>query len=689
MDEYQELIAQIRKANTAYYDEDSPIMEDPEYDALMRRLKEIEKEHPEYVTADSPTQKVGGTPSKSSFAKVTHAVPMLSLQDVFSEEDVKEFLGNFSNDVVFCVEEKIDGLSMSVTYENGVLTRAETRGDGLIGEDITENAKHICGIPTKLSIPIPLLEIRFEVYLPVERFLEINREKEVNGEKLFANPRNAAAGILRTKDIEVVKAAGLHAFAFNVQRAEGLSEMKDYADRMLGAADPADWADWLHATTHSEYRKMLTMLGFTFVRSIPCTADKVMEYIDQIGRCRNGLSYWIDGAVIKLDDLEMRTQLGETSKYPRWAIAFKYPPEEKQTKIKEIILQTGRTGRVTPVAVFNPPVLLAGTTVERATLHNQNIINQLKVNIGDTVVVRKAAEIIPEVVRVVHMGNINGIYQIADHVCPSCGGKLTLTDEDNGVPHCDNINCPAQLQRKFEFFASRDCMDIRGLGPSQINKFIDLGWLESLSDIYLLKIHKKEMEKLDGFGKKATANLMKAIEDSKNRDIDRLIKSFGIPGVGRHIGKALAKKYKSIVEIGDVPYEVDGLEKKIRELAEIEGIGTVSATAIMDWFRENWKLVFKLRGVGVNIESQSYQKESDGGKLTGLTFVITGTLPTMKREEASALIEANGGKVSGSVSKKTNYLLAGEAAGSKLTKAQSLGIPIVSEEELTKMIKGE
>ena len=673
MDDYRKMVKLANKANTAYYDNDDPIMEDPEYDALMRQIKAYEKEHPDQMSKDSPTQHVSGTASKSSFKKVTHAVPMLSLQDVFSEEEVSEFLYNFSDETEFCVEEKIDGLSMSATYWNGVLVRAETRGDGIIGEDITENAKHIIGIPEILPVAIPTLEVRCEVYLPVQRFLEINKEKEERGEKLFANPRNAAAGLLRTKDVEVVKKAGLCAFAFNVQRVIDLEDVED-------------WADWLHADTHSECKKMLTMLGFNFVRSIPCTAQDVMKHIEQIGEYRNKLEYWIDGAVIKVDNLSLRAELGETSKYPRWAIAYKYPPEEKETKIKDIILQTGRTGRVTPVAVFDPPVLLAGTTVERATLHNQNIIDQLQVNVGDTVIVRKAAEIIPEVVRVVCMGSINKTYQIVDHVCPSCGEKLIMTEEDNGVPHCDNINCPAQIQRKFEFFASRDCMDIRGMGPAQISKFIELGWLKDLPDIYLLKDHREEMEKLDGFGKKATTNLLKAIEASKERDIDRLIKSFGISGVGRHIGKALAKKYKDIVEIGDVPYEVGGLEKKIRELSEIEGIGNTSATAIMNWFRDNWDVVFKLRRVGVNVESKSYQKESEAGKLSGLTFVITGTLPTMKREEASALIEANGGKVSGSVSKKTNYLLAGEAAGSKLAKAQSLGVPVISEEELKNML---
>ena len=681
LSKYQELVAVAEKANTAYYDNDDPIMEDPEYDALMRQIKDLEKQYPELVTTASPTQKVGGTASKSSFEKVAHAVPMLSLQDVFYEAEVLDFLNDFSDETVFCVEEKIDGLSMSVTYQDGVLVRGETRGDGMIGEDITENAKHINGIPVTLPVNIPLLEVRCEVYLPVNRFLEINQEKEENGEKLFANPRNAAAGILRTKDIEVVKSAGLSAFAFNVQRVD--------------FGDLKDSEDWLSADTHSECGKMLTMLGFRFVRSIPCHIEDVPCFIDQIGEYRNKLEYWIDGAVIKLDDLSLRTELGETSKYPRWAIAYKYPPEEKQTVIRDIVLQTGRTGRVTPVAVFDP-VLLAGTTVERASLHNQNIINQLRVNIGDTVIVRKAAEIIPEIVRVVYMGPVNATYKIADHVCPSCGGKLTMEPEDNGVPHCDNINCPAQIQRRFEFFASRDCMDIRGLGPAQIGKFIELGWLKSLPDIYLLKDHREEMEQLDGFGRKATENLLKAIEGSKTRDMDRLIKSFGIPGVGRHIGKALAKRYHSIYDL-DVVLEhndIRDIQKKEEELSMIDGIGAVSAHAIMEFLypdhaddpMKTWKMIDQLKELGVNVESKNHAVTASDGKLNGLTFVITGTLPTMKREEASALIEVNGGKVSGSVSKKTSYLLAGEAAGSKLTKAQTLGIPVISEEDLKNMI---
>lgn len=680
--DYQALQEKIRKANTAYYDNDDPIMEDPEYDALMRQLKQIEAEHPEYITRESPTQKVGGTPSKSSFAKVTHAVPMLSLQDVFSAEEVADFLGSFPDETVFCVEEKIDGLSMSVTYEDGLLVRAETRGDGLIGEDITENAKYIIGIPMSLPVRIPVLEVRCEVYLPVERFLELNKEKEDNGEKLFANPRNAAAGILRTKDVEVVRAAGLHAFAFNVQRLEGAKADGDAPARMFSDNDISVWTELLRGATHSENNKLLTMLGFSFVRSIPCTKDNVIDAVFQIGDYRNRLEYWIDGAVIKVDNLSLRTQLGETAKYPRWAIAYKYPPEEKETTIKDIVLQTGRTGRVTPVAVFDPPVYLAGTTVERATLHNQNIIDELGVNVGDRVLVRKAAEIIPEVLRVVTLGPIQKKYKIVDHTCPSCGGPLVMTEEDNGVPHCDNINCPAQIQRKFEFFASRDCMDIRGLGPAQIAKFIELGWLKTIPDIYRLKDHLIEMEQLDGFGKKTAANLLDAIEASKQRDIDRLIKSLGIDGVGRHIGKELAKQYESIWVIGNL---------NVSDLVQMDGVGEISAREIYNYFHDanNIAMLQELYSVGVNFASISYRDSGvteGAAPLSGLTFVITGTLPTMKREEASALIEANGGKVSGSVSKKTSYLLAGEAAGSKLEKAKSLNVPVISEEELLAMI---
>lgn len=672
--EYYELVEQVKRANTAYHDNDEPVMEDPEYDALMQQLKKVEAEHPEWVTETSPTQNVGGTASKSTFAKVTHAVPMLSLQDVFSESEVMDFLRKFDETEIMCVQEKIDGLSVSVTYENGVLTRAETRGDGHIGEDITENAKYIIGIPANLksiagSDNLSVLEVRCEVYLPVAEFERLNAEREYAGKKLFANPRNAAAGLLRNHDIEEIKGANLHAFAFEVQRVE----TKD-------GIHPEQFK------TISAFLPYLKMLGFTPVASsnVLNTAENVMNVVKEIGERRSSLPYWIDGAVIKAASVELHNKLGATGHHPLWAVAYKYPPEEKETLVKDIILQAGRTGRITPVAVLEP-VFLAGTKVERATLHNPEQIQRLGIGIGDTVVVRKAAEIIPEIVRVVKKRyNMSAVYNIFAHTCPSCGGKIEAGEDGTGA-YCRNPNCPAQISRRFEFWASRDCMDIRGLGPAQIDKFIELGWLKTIPDIYRLKDHQEEMEKLEGFGKRAVSNLLKAIEESKTQASERIIKALGIPGVGRHIGKELAKHIHYLYGIA---------EFSVGELTSLDGIGQISAQAIYDAFRKDgagslgwaFRLLLDLDALGVNMTSTSFNATLKGNVFAGLTFVITGTLPSMSREEAKNLIEANGGKVSGSVSKKTSYLLCGEAAGSKLDKANALGIPVISEEELKNLL---
>lgn len=674
--EYREKVELANNANTAYYDKDDPIMSDYEYDSIMRELKAYETEHPDQIAKQSPTQRVGGSPGKSAFASVKHVVPMLSLQDVFSEQEVGEFLSRFP-DKEFSVEEKIDGLSVSVTYRNGSLARAETRGDGYVGEDITRNVVHINGIPTVLTKndcnpAIAELEVRCEVYLPVKQFELINEELESAGKKLFANPRNAAAGLLRTKDPEVVKNAGLCAFAFNVQRIRYQQESVTVSS---------------NTGTHASHMAMLALLGFKPVYFTIVPGDTVMEQVKQIGANRNKLPYWIDGAVIKVNDLSTRENVGETNKYPRWAIAYKYPPEEKETVIKDIILQTGRTGRITPVAVLEP-VFLGGTKVERATLHNPGIVEKLGVNIHDKVLVRKAAEIIPEVVRVTEKRSAF-IYNVLAHVCPSCGHDLVPSSSENTEKgaYCINPSCPAQLARRFEFWASRDCMDIRGLGPAQIEKFIALGWLKEIPDIYRLYKHKEELVQLEGFGPTAAENLFSTIRKSTNRDIDRLIKALGIPGVGRHIGKKLAKVCKTIFQLEEMTEN---------QLEQIEGIGPLTANAIYEYFhtrkdgKEDYEATRMLRtlwSLGVNMRSKSYEESRQGNVfLQGKTFVITGTLPSMKREEAIELIERNGGVVSGSVSKKTNYLLAGENAGSKLSKAQSLGITIIDEKEFKKMI---
>lgn len=683
----QTLRQTINYHSDLYYNKDNPEIDDYEFDTLMNELKTLEKEYPELITPDSPTQKVGGSQGKSTFAKVEHKVPMLSLQDVFSDDDVNDFLNRFPKGTKFSVEEKIDGLSMSVTYRDGKLVRAETRGDGYIGEDITENAKHIYGIPITFQPDIwtgnptknlKELEVRCEVFLPVYKFEEINSSLEKQNKKTFKNPRNAAAGLLRTKDINIVKDAGLCAFIFNVQRMEFYDKNKKF---------PFD------LSLHTNLLNYLSNLGFVAVKHYAVERDDVLKIIQKIGDYKNILPYWIDGTVVKLDGIPMREVLGSTNKYPRWAIAFKYPPEEKETVIKDIILQTGRTGRVTPVAIFDPPVYLAGTKVERATLNNPQFIEKLGVNIGDTVLVRKAAEIIPEIIKVTKPAYVGeGVtepkshYDMLSHTCPSCGGEIVPDEEGNGA-YCKNPDCPAQLARKFEFWCSRDCMDIEGLGPALIDKFISLSWFKDITDIYKLERHRNEMANLDGFGEKATDNLLAAIEASKDRDMDRLVKALGIPGVGRHIGKALCKYYKDIFEVfalktGQTP------EQKIEELAAINGVGKISATAIYDFCTpKTIEILFGLQQFGVNVKSKTYGTDISGGLLSGKTFVITGTLLTMKREDAKDLIEQNGGKVAGSVSKKTDYLLAGDNAGSKLTKAQQLGITVISEDELKDLLK--
>lgn len=681
---YLRLVNCAIKANEAYYDNDDPIISDYDYDGVMNEIKRIEKENPDIISEKSPTQYVGGHASKSSFAKVEHKVPMLSLQDVFNTEDVRKFLNSNDKETCYSVEEKIDGLSMSVTYENGVLVRAETRGDGHIGEDITENAKHIKGIPVRLENEtdgLELLEVRCEVYLPIEKFLAINKDKEEKGEKLFANPRNAAAGILRTKDISVVKKAGLCAFAFNVQRIDWL-DMKTNAK----LADTMD--------SHGARLYALKLWGFNPVNYETVTEDKVIGEIEKIGKSRNGLPYWIDGAVVKIDSCKKREELGNTAKFPKWAVAYKYPPEEKETIVRDIILQTGRTGRITPVAIFDS-VYLGGTKVNRATLNNQAFIKKLGINIGDTIKVRKAAEIIPEIIGCdkgnnEETGYFISDYNISEHTCPSCGGKI-LTAEDMKGSVCNNPDCPAQLARKFEFWASRECMDISGLGPAQIDKFIKLGWLKTIPDIYKLSKYADEMKNLEKFGARSVTILLNSIEVSKNRDIDRLIKALGINGVGRHIGKKLASLYSDIFSIIAYRDNVNSKEAKIAELASIDGVGEVLATNIVEFFdNKKVEMLFELQSLGVNMKSLSYSKEKpiSDGKFANKTFVITGTL-SFPRSEISKLIEDNGGNVSGSVSKKTDYLVCGENAGSKLEKAKALQIKILTEKDFFALLDND
>jgi len=674
---YLSWVKKANEATTAYYDYDSPIMTDIEFDELMQKIKNFEFTHG-YISPDSPTQRVGGSVGKSTFAKVLHEVPMLSLQDVFNIYDVVSFAKDcdYGKNIMFSVEEKIDGLSMQVTYEDGVLVRAETRGDGYTGEDITENAKYVLGIPKTLPLTdktgtIKKLVVRTEVYMDIATFESLNNKRELEGKKLFANPRNAAAGLLRSHDISVLEGKILKAFVFDMQKLE---------------FDYKNYGTIYNSDTHVAAMILLSSLGFKVVpHHYVFGAKSIPTAIETIGERKNDLPYWIDGAVVKVVDYALREDLGTTNKVPKWAVAYKFPADEKETVIRDIILQTGRTGRVTPVAVFDP-VQLGGTTVTRATLHNPEQIKKLKVNVGDTVLVRKAAEIIPEVVRVTHMSNENSdIYDVFAHKCPSCGSTIVPGADENGKEesgaYCTNPDCPAQLARRFEFWGSRDCMDITGFGPAYIDRFISLGWLKTIPDIYRLKEHREEMINLDGFGEKATDKLLEAIEQSKTRNIDRLLKALSIPGVGRHIGKTLAENQPGFYAIMTLPYNA---------LRQYEGVGEISAKVMVEYFSrpDFHDMMVELANLGVNVKSLTYKSTEDKAKLSlsGKTFVITGTLPTMKREEASKLIEDNGGKVSSSVSKKTDYLLAGDKAGSKLDKATALGIKIISEDELYKMI---
>lgn len=669
----KELTEEIRKNNELYYNQDAPVISDYEYDLLTQELRQLEADYPDLAKPDSPTKMVGGSSGKNDFEKTTHKVPMLSLMDVFDQESVDNFLDKNDKDALYCVEEKIDGLSMSATYRNGVLVQAETRGDGLIGELITENAKHIKGIPLKLEKPsgmtsLPkLIEVRAEVYLPVAEFERINDEHELAGKRIFVNPRNAAAGLLRTKDVNEMKDAGLKAFVFNIQRVEW--------------ADNATEEDRDIFAKHDTGLNFAKEAGFNVVTSYLKRKDEIDDAIKEIGSYRGTLPYWTDGAVVKVNDIEYRDELGTGSKYPAWAIAYKYPPEEAQSVIKDIILQTGRTGRVTPVAVIDP-VFLSGTSVSRATLHNPSFIKDMDIRIGDTCVILKSGEVIPKIVGMVKEKRpANSVpFDMSHMVCPECGAAIEVS-ADGKSAICPNEQCPAQLERYLIFVGSRDCMDISGFGPAIVRMCVANGWVSNVVDIFNLKQYKDELGDQEGFGTKSANKLLAAIEKAKGNDIDRFIKCLGIPGVGRHIGKELAKRYKSIDEIANLSTE---------ELAAIPNIGDILADNITTYFDnpKNQELIAGLKEAGVNTNSLSYGGQQEG-LLKGLTFVITGTLPSMGREEAQELIEANGGKASGSVSKKTSYLLAGEAAGSKLDKAKTLGVPVIDEEQLKQMIQGK
>lgn len=644
-----------------YYNQDSPEITDYEYDMLMQELKQLEKEHPELITKDSPTQRVGGSAKREAGVLVEHNVPMLSLQDVFDKTEVYRFVEEMQKQLgepEFVVEYKIDGLSMSLRYENGVLQLAETRGDGIqFGEDVTVNAKVIKDIKKTLKDKPEYLEVRGEVYMTNEAFEKVNAKQELLGKKLFANPRNCAAGTLRQLDSAVTKERGLSMFVFNIQDSRGVT-----------------------FETHTQGYEYLKRQGIKVIESYTVckTADEVWEAIERIGENRGNLAYDIDGAVVKLNNLADREKLGTTSKVPRWAVAYKYPPEEKETKLLGIELSVGRTGRITPTAVFEP-IRLCGTTVSRATLHNQDFINELDIGIGDTIVIYKSGEIIPKVRRVLHEKRPEGVvcYQIPE-VCPVCGSK-TERERDTADIKCTSPNCPAQLERHIINFVGRDAMDIKGFGTVYIEDLIRLGYIHDIADIYVLKEHREELIEQGIIGKeKNTDKLLEAIEKSKKNEAWQLLTGFGIPNVGKAAAKTLLKYFDSIPNLQNA---------KIEELVQVNDVGEITACCIKDYFskEENRHIIERLQEYGVNMQKK--EEQASDMTLEGLTFVITGTLPTMERKEAAALIEAHGGKVTGSVSKKTNYLLAGENAGSKLTKAQELGITVLTEQDLQDMLQ--
>ncbi len=649
----QWLRGEIERSNRLYYDLDSPELEDSEYDELTRELRRLEAEYPELATDDSPTARVGGE-AQAKFSPVEHEVRMESLQDVFSREEVVGFCSAMLEeypDSRFVVELKIDGLSVSLEYRNGVLVRGSTRGNGDVGEDVTENLMTIRTIPHRIDNAPEFIEVRGEVYMPRAAFADLNQRQEEAGLKTFRNPRNTAAGSLRQKDAKITASRDLDLFIFNVQRVEGME-----------------------FSSHSASLEWLAQAGFPVSprRNTFSTVEEVLEQIDQIGEQRHDLPFDTDGAVVKVDSLAQRAELGSTSKYPRWAVAYKYPPEEAQTKLLDIELTVGRTGVITPTGVFEP-VSLGGTTVSRASLHNEEYIAVKDIRIGDTVVLRKAGEIIPEVIKVVSHGEDSKPYSMPD-VCPSCGQPVAHINDEAAL-RCTNIQCPAQLERRLIHFASREAMDIDGMGSAVVAQLIDAGLVSSPADLYRLEA--EQIAALERMGKTSATNLIGAIDRSRSNDLYKLIFACGIRHIGVSASKLLCDAFGDIDAIMSATAE---------EMSAIDGFGETMASAVCEYFAqsETQRLFAELRELGVNMTAE--KKEAAGSALAGLTFVITGTLPSLSRTEAASLIEQNGGKVASSVSKKTNYLLAGEKAGSKLDKATQLGVAVITEEQIREMI---
>lgn len=645
-----------------YYDEDNPEVSDYEYDMTMNKLKALEKEFPDLVTKDSLTQKVGGH-VKEGFEKVEHEVPLQSLQDIFSFGELEEFKERVykaakennlkEDDVKFVVETKIDGLSAALEYKDGKFVRGATRGNGLVGEDVTENLKTIKTIPKELPEPINII-VRGEVFIGKKEFEKMNEERELNEEKTFANARNAAAGSLRQLDTKITKKRPLDIYIFNVQKIEG----KEF-------------------NSHFEELKYLKKLGFNVNPVlIPCNnIPEAIDAINKIGEEREELTFGIDGAVIKVDDLKLREKMGTTSKVPRWAIAYKYPPEKKETKLKDIICQVGRTGAITPMAILEP-VKVAGSTISKTTLHNEDFIKEKDIRIGDTIVVQKAGDVIPEILEVKKKkrAGTEKVFEMPK-VCPVCGAPV-VREEGEAVSRCIGIECPAKLVRNIIHFVSRDCMNIDGLGDKIIEQLINKSLISNIADIYFLKF--EDIATLKKNGQKFTQNLIDAINNSKNNDLYRLIAALGIRHIGVKAAKTLAKKYKTMDNL---------INASLESLAMTDDIGEISANSIYEFFRQDQTidLINRLKEANVNMEA--LESEDIDNRFEGKTFVLTGTLEKFTRKEASDLIEKHGGKTSGSVSKKTDYVLAGEDAGSKLTKAQSLGVEIITEEQFEEMMK--
>lgn len=636
-----------------YYVEDNPEIEDFEYDRLMRELSDIEDKFPELVTPDSPTRRVGGS-ADGQFEPVEHAVHMESLQDAFSLDELRAFdkrVRETEPNATYVVEPKIDGLSVSLEYENGIFKRGSTRGDGTIGENVSANLCTVGSIPLHLKRELDEIEVRGEVYMPREVFLKLVEQQENNEEKPFKNPRNAAAGSLRQKDPKITAKRHLDIFVFNIQRISG---------KVL--------------TGHKQSLDYIKELGFkTIPFYTPCdNIEDAIKEVERIGEIRGTLPFDIDGAVIKVDSFEQREVLGSTSKFPKWAIAFKYPPEEKQTKVVDIEINVGRTGVLTPTAVFEP-VMVAGSLISRATLHNQDFITEKDIRIGDTVTIRKAGDIIPEVLNVVeHTGS--SLPYIMPEFCPSCGARV-VREEGEAALRCLNTDCPAQLLRNLIHFCSRDAMDIEGLGESNIELFVNSGLIKNPADIYHLEA--EQIVPLERMAEQSANNLIAAINESKKNDLSKLVFALGIRHIGQKAAKLISERFGTMTALMNASYD---------DIMTIDGFGAIMAKSVVDYFNmpESIELIDKLMAAGLNMKSL---KEVKDMRFAGKTFVLTGTLPTYKRNEAASIIESFGGKTASSVSKRTDFVLAGEDAGSKLQKANDLGIKVISEEEFREMIK--